>query len=53
MGGGQTITLEFLAAQQDRILGELAEMRDDIRIIAAMMQRMDGTVSGLIWDNPV
>jgi hypothetical protein len=42
------ITLDFLASQQDRILEEIGQVRDDMRVMAAMIQRLDGTVQGLI-----
>jgi hypothetical protein len=38
------ITLDFLASQQDRILEEIGQVRDDMRVMAAMIQRLDGTV---------
>ena len=41
------ITLEFLAAQQERLLEEMAQVCDDIRVMAAIVQRLDGTVQGL------
>ncbi len=42
------ITLDFLAAQQDRILAELATLRDDVRIMSAIVQRLDGTMAGAL-----
>jgi len=42
------ITLEFLAAQQEKILQAIATMRDDMRVLAAMVQRLDGTMTGLV-----
>ena len=36
-----TVTLEFLAAQQDRILAELAALRDDVRVTGAIVQRRE------------
>ena len=42
------ITLEFLAEQQAKILQEIATMRDDMRVLAAMVQRLDGTMTGLV-----
>ena len=38
------ITLDFLASHQDRILDEIGQVRDDMRVMAAMIQRLDGTV---------
>jgi hypothetical protein len=43
-----TVTLDFLAAQQDRILAELAALRDDVRVTAAIVQRLDGTMTGAL-----
>jgi hypothetical protein len=42
-----TVTLEFLAQQQARILSELADMRADMTVLLAIVQRLDATVSGL------
>ena len=42
------ITLDFLASHQDRILEEIGQVRDDMRGMAAMIQRADGTVRGLV-----
>jgi hypothetical protein len=42
------IPLDFLASQQDRILEEIGQIRDDMRVMAAMIQRLDGTVQGLV-----
>ena len=35
----ETVTLEFLAAQQRRILDEIASMRDDIKVLTAIVLR--------------
>ncbi len=43
----EPITLEFLARQQQRVLGELSSMRDDMQVLTAMVMRLDGTV-GLV-----
>jgi hypothetical protein len=47
----ETITLEFLAAQQHRILdemlamwGELASLRDDMRVLTAIVLRREETL---------
>ena len=40
----ETITLEFLAAQQRRMLDELASMRDDIRVLTAIVLRHEETL---------
>ena len=39
----ETVTLEFLAAQQRRILDELALMRDDIKVLTAIVLRHEET----------
>jgi hypothetical protein len=44
----EEITLDFLAKQQGRIIEEIAAMRDDMRVMMAMLQRLDGTVTGLV-----
>jgi hypothetical protein len=43
----EPITLEFLARQQQRLLDEMAIMRDDMQVLTAMVMRLDGTV-GLV-----
>jgi hypothetical protein len=43
----EPITLEFLARQQQRMLEEMASMRDDMQVLTAMVMRLDGTV-GLV-----
>jgi hypothetical protein len=48
MAEPDTITLDFIAKQQRLLLEEMGEMRDDMRVVAAMVQRLDGTVSGLV-----
>lgn len=48
MAATENITLDFLAKQQRQTLEEMAEMRDDMRVMMAMMQRFDGTLSGLV-----
>ena len=43
----EAITLEFLTRQQQRMLEEMASMRDDMQVLTAMVMRLDGTV-GLV-----
>lgn len=43
----QPVTLEFIAAQQARVINELADMRADMVVLLAITQRLDQTVSGL------
>jgi hypothetical protein len=40
----ETVTLEFLAAQQRCILDELALMRDDIKVLTAIVLRHEQTL---------
>jgi hypothetical protein len=40
----ETVTLEFLAAQQRRILDEIASMRDDIKVLIAIVLRHEETL---------
>lgn len=49
------VTLDFLAEQQVRLLAEMramreemGQMRDDMRLVSAMVQRLDGTMQGLV-----
>lgn len=44
----QPITLEFLARQQTQGLTELGTLRDDAQVLAAIMQRLDGTLCGAV-----
>ena len=41
---GETITLEFLATQQGRILDEIASIRDDIKVLTAIVLRHEETM---------
>jgi hypothetical protein len=40
----ETITLEFLAAQQRRILDEIASTRDDIKVLTTIVLRHEETL---------
>ncbi len=40
----ETVTLEFLAAQQRRILDEIAFLRDDIKVLTAILLRHEETL---------
>lgn len=42
-----TVTLDFLAERVDRVLNEMAQMRD-MRVVAAVVMRLDGTVQALV-----
>ena len=38
----------LLMRQQREMLSEIRTMRDDMSVLAAIVQRMDGTLSGLV-----
>lgn len=40
----ETVTLEFLATQQRRILDEIAFLRDDIKVLTAIVLRHEETL---------
>lgn len=41
------INLEFLAEQQERILRELGNLRDDMSVVSATTLRLDNTIDRL------
>ena len=43
-------TLEFLASQQAKIISGLADQRADTTVLLAIVQRMDGTMQGLLGE---
>lgn len=40
--------LSLIARQQRQILAEMGTIRDDITVLTAIVQRLDGTLSGLV-----
>jgi hypothetical protein len=48
MSEREPVTLEFLARQQDRMLAELASLRDDVNVLTAIIQRLDAKVIRLL-----
>jgi hypothetical protein len=40
----EAVTLEFLATQQRRMLDEMASMRDDIKVLTAIVLRHEETL---------
>ncbi len=46
----QPITLDLLAREQAQVIAELASMRDDLRVMAATVQRLGGTLGALLDD---
>jgi len=47
MEHGGSGDLGFIAQQQARILGELADVRADMTVLLAIVQRLDATIGGL------
>ena len=50
MKRAKKITLEFLAARNAKIITEMRALRDDMRVMMVVIQRIDGTVAGLIQE---
>jgi hypothetical protein len=48
MSEREPVTLEFLARQQDRLLAELASLRDDVNVLTAIVQRLDNSHTRLL-----
>jgi hypothetical protein len=42
--------LNFLARQNERILTEIASLRDDMAVLTAMVMRLDGSHSALLQE---
>ena len=40
--------LSLIARQQEQTLSEMGTLRDDMGVMIAILQRLDGTVSGLV-----
>lgn len=43
----ETITLEFLGAQMERMIADQAAMRDDIRVLTAIALRHENTLKSM------
>ena len=48
MSGDAAVNLGLIARQQRQLLAETGTMRDDLAVMMAILQRLDGTVSGLV-----
>jgi hypothetical protein len=48
MSEREPLALEFLARQQDRMLVELASLRDDVNVLTAIVQRLDNSHTQLL-----
>jgi hypothetical protein len=46
--GEQVPDLSLIARQQRQLLAEMGTMRDDMTVMMAILQRMDGTMTGLV-----
>src|SRR5262249_51524249 len=46
------LDLNFLAHQNERILGEIASLRDDMAVLTAMVMRLDGSHTALLQETP-
>ena len=44
----ETVTLEFLARQLERVLTEQASIREDLRVLTAIVMRHDASLSAII-----
>ncbi len=44
----ETVTLDFIARQIATVIEEQGRMRDDMAVLLAMTQRLDGTMQGLV-----
>ena len=42
------VTLDLLGQMMQRLTTEVASMRDDLTVMSAIVQRMDGTLSGMV-----
>ncbi len=40
--------MSLIARQQRQVLSEIGTMRDDMGVMMAILQRLDGTVAGLV-----
>ena len=48
MSGESVPDMTLIARQQRQVLSEMGVMRDDMAVMMAILQRLDGTVSGLV-----
>jgi hypothetical protein len=46
--GDRAVSLVFLADGQRRMIDEQARLREDMAVLLAIVQRLDGTVQGLV-----
>ena len=48
MSDQTNVDLTLIARQQAKLLLDVGSMRDDMAVMMAMLQRLDGTVTGLV-----
>lgn len=48
MSDEQQADLSLIVRQQRQLLDEMGTIRDDITVLTAIVQRIDGTLSGLV-----
>jgi hypothetical protein len=46
----ETVTLEFLGRQMERLIGDVAVLKDDMNVLTAIVLRLDGTMQGLVQE---
>ncbi len=44
----QRVTLEFLGKQLERLIAEQNSTRDDLRVLTAIVLRLEGTLNGVL-----
>jgi hypothetical protein len=44
----ETVTLDFIATQQRQLLTEFGAMRDDIRVLTAIVMRLDNAQAAML-----
>lgn len=48
MSGTSPVDLGLIAREQRQLLAEMATMRDDLAVLVAITQRLDGSLAGLV-----
>ena len=48
MSDQTNVDLSLIARQQAKMMSDMATMRDDMAVMMAILQRLDGTVGGLV-----
>jgi hypothetical protein len=44
----EPVSLELLARQQERLISDVAGLRDDMRVLTAIVLRQEGTLTNLL-----